>query len=106
MLWDASDRLVMCNSKFLQDHGLTERDIAAGHAARDDRRQMKAFASERRLANANGPRGGATYERQLADGRWLQVNELKTRDGGTVSIGTDITQLSSTRRSWSTASGG
>ena len=54
---------------------------------------MKAFVSERRLANANGPRGGATFERQLADGRWLQVNELKTRDGGTVSVGTDITQL-------------
>ena len=54
---------------------------------------MKPFVSERRLANANGPRGGATYERQLADGRWLQVNELRTRDGGTVSVGTDITQL-------------
>jgi signal transduction histidine kinase/CheY-like chemotaxis protein len=54
---------------------------------------MTAFATERRIANPNGPRGGATYERQLADGRWLQVNELKTRDGGTVSIGTDITQL-------------
>ena len=39
------------------------------------------------------PAGGATFERQLADGRWLQVNELKTRDGGTVSVGTDITQL-------------
>ena len=54
---------------------------------------MIAFASERRLANANGPRGGATYERQLADGRWLQVNELKTRDGGTVSVGSDITLI-------------
>ena len=32
-------------------------------------------------------------ERQLADGRWLQVNELKTRDGGTVSVGSDITQI-------------
>ena len=54
---------------------------------------MIAFASERRLANANGPNGGATFERQLADGRWLQVNELKTRDGGTVSVGSDITQI-------------
>jgi two-component system cell cycle sensor histidine kinase PleC len=54
---------------------------------------MQAFASERRLANVNGPRGGTTYERQLADGRWLQVNELKTRDGGTVAVGSDITQI-------------
>ena len=54
---------------------------------------MLAFASERRLANTNGPQGGATFERQLADGRWLQVNELRTRDGGTVSVGSDITQI-------------
>jgi hypothetical protein len=38
-------------------------------------------------------RAAATYERQLADGRWLQVNELPTRDGGIVSVGADITQL-------------
>ena len=93
VLWDAANRLVMCNTKFLQDHGLSERDIAPGTPRDTIEDGMKAFVSERRLANANGPRGGATYERQLADGRWLQVNELKTRDGGTVSIGTDITQL-------------
>ena len=40
-----------------------------------------------------GRNGGATFERQLADGRWLQVNELRTRDGGTVSVGSDITQI-------------
>ena len=63
-------------------------------AARDELEdKMLAFASERRLANANGPSGGASFERQLADGRWLQVNELKTRDGGTVSVGSDITQI-------------
>ena len=93
MLWDAADRLVMCNTKFQQDHGLSDRDIVPGTPRETIEERMKAFVSERRLANANGPRGGATFERQLADGRWLQVNELKTRDGGTVSVGTDITQL-------------
>ena len=34
-----------------------------------------------------------TYEARLADGRWLQVNERRTRDGGFVSVGTDITAL-------------
>ena len=29
----------------------------------------------------------------MADGRWLQVNERRTRDGGFVSVGTDITAL-------------
>ena len=30
VLWDAADRLVMCNSKFQQDHGLSDRDLAPG----------------------------------------------------------------------------
>ena len=93
VLWDSADRLVMCNTKYQQDNGLTDRDVLPGTSREDLEERMVAFASERRLANANGPRGGATYERQLADGRWLQVNELKTRDGGTVSVGSDITQI-------------
>jgi two-component system cell cycle sensor histidine kinase PleC len=93
VLWDAEGRLVMCNTKFQQDNGLTDRDVLPGRPREEIGKRMAGFAHERRLANANGPQGGATYERQLADGRWLQVNELPTRDGGTVSVGTDITQL-------------
>ncbi|MGB3539602.1 MAG: ATP-binding protein [Mesorhizobium sp.] len=93
VLWDASKRLVMCNSKYQQDNGLADRDVIPGASRTELEERMLAPASERRLANANGPRSGATYERQLADGRWLQVNELRTRDGGTVSVGSDITQI-------------
>lgn len=93
VLWDAQDRLVMCNSKFQQDSGLSDRDVMPGTPRAVLEQNMRAFVSERRLANANGPRGGATFERQHADGRWLQVNELKTRDGGIVAVGTDITQI-------------
>jgi two-component system cell cycle sensor histidine kinase PleC len=93
VLWDASKRLVMCNSKYQQDNGLADRDVIPGASRAELEERMLAPASERRLANANGPRSGATYERQLADGRWLQVNELRTRDGGTVSVGSDITQI-------------
>ena len=32
-------------------------------------------------------------EVQLADGRWLQINERRTKDGGFVSVGTDISAL-------------
>ena len=45
-----------------------------------------------RLRERIGARGH-TYEAQLADGRWLQVNERRTGDGGYVSVGTDITTL-------------
>jgi two-component system cell cycle sensor histidine kinase PleC len=93
VLWDAAGRLVMCNTKYQQDYGLSEKDTVHGALRQHLEERMTAFAHERRLANANGARGGATFERQLADGRWLQVNELKTRDGGTVSVGSDITLI-------------
>jgi two-component system cell cycle sensor histidine kinase PleC len=93
VLWDSKQRLVMCNSKYQQDNGLSDRDVVPGVSREALEERMVAFASERRLANANGPNGGVTYERQLADGRWLQVNELNTRDGGTVSVGSDITLI-------------
>ncbi len=93
VLWDAEKRLVMCNTKFQQDCGLTDKDMIPGAEREEIEARSKALVSERRLANANGPKGGATFERQLADGRWLQVNEIRTRDGGAVSIGTDITQI-------------
>ena len=93
MLWDAAERLVMCNSKFQYDNGLSDRSVMPGTERTEIEERMLAFASERRLANTNGPNGGVSIERQLGDGRWLQVNELKTRDGGTVSVGSDITQI-------------
>ena len=92
VLWDATDRLVMCNTKFVQDTGLDEEVVTAGAPRHEIEKRMRAPVSERRLVTGD-PGGGATYERQLADGRWLQVTELKTRDGGKVSVGTDITQI-------------
>ena len=37
--------------------------------------------------------GARTFEAQVEDGRWLQINERRTKDGGFVSVGTDITAL-------------
>src|SRR5207302_8430194 len=34
-----------------------------------------------------------TFEAQLEDGRWLHISERRTKDGGFVSVGTDITPL-------------
>jgi two-component system, cell cycle sensor histidine kinase PleC len=42
---------------------------------------------------ANDNSGARSMEVQLADGRWLQINERRTKDGGFVSVGTDITAL-------------
>ncbi|MCB1382620.1 MAG: PAS domain-containing protein [Notoacmeibacter sp.] len=90
VLWDATDRLVLCNSKYLEHMGLAASDVQAGTSRAEVEARMAAFVSEKRMANGDG---GATFERQLADGRWLQVNELKTRDGGMVSFGMDITAI-------------
>ena len=43
--------------------------------------------------NDNDPDAGNTFEVQLGDGRWLHINERRTKDGGFVSVGTDITPL-------------
>jgi two-component system cell cycle sensor histidine kinase PleC len=37
--------------------------------------------------------GASTFEAQLDDGRWLHISERRTKDGGYVSVGTDITAL-------------
>jgi len=93
VLWDAQNRLVLCNDRFQKDLGLSTANVAPGTSKERIEAERLPFTVDRRLANANGPRGGASYERQLADGRWLLVNELKTPDGGVVAIGADITQL-------------
>lgn len=90
VLWDAENRLVMCNTRYQEHTGLSAADLRPGMPRAEIEERMTALTSERRMASGAG---AATFERQLADGRWLQVNELKTRDGGTVSIGAEITQL-------------
>jgi two-component system cell cycle sensor histidine kinase PleC len=37
--------------------------------------------------------GARTFEAQLEDGRWLHISERRTKDGGYVSVGTDITNI-------------
>ncbi len=93
VLWDANQRLVMCNTKFLQDTGLPASEVRPGATRQQIESRMTAFVTDRRLPNPASSKGGASYERQLADGRWLQVNELTLRDGSTVSVGTEITQI-------------
>ena len=42
---------------------------------------------------STSPKAARSYKVQLADGRWLQISERRTRDGGFVSVGTDISNL-------------
>ena len=94
VLWDSQNRLLMCNSKYQQFHGLHDAMIRPGSAyeeviaAASDPVICKRVAVDGKIDD--DPR---TYEAQLEDGRWLHINERRTKDGGFVSVGTDITVL-------------
>ncbi|MFD1197620.1 PAS domain-containing sensor histidine kinase [Brucella gallinifaecis] len=93
VLWDANNRLVMANSKFSEYAGLPVWTLKPGVPRNEVDAHTRPFSFERRMANEHNRAGGQTFERQLGDGRWLQVNERRTQDGGLVSIATDITQI-------------
>ncbi|MGO8800216.1 MAG: ATP-binding protein [Roseiarcus sp.] len=98
VLWDSSNRLVLCNSKYQRLHNLPLESMRPGapYAELAAKGAAPVVDSEV-LLDARGPAQGhgaaRTYEARLTDGRWLQVNERRTRDGGYVSVGTDITAL-------------
>jgi two-component system cell cycle sensor histidine kinase PleC len=94
VLWDADNRLVLCNAKYQQLHQLPA-ELAQGGASHSeimahsaqpniDRESMRALRSVD---------GASSHEARLSDGRWLQINGRRTKDGGSVSVGTDITKL-------------
>ena len=91
-VWDRDRRLVLCNSKFQELSGLRPDQVRSG-TPREEIERIRPIVSQKRMVTDSGPDGVQTYERQLADGRWLQQNEHKMKDGGLVSIGTDITQI-------------
>ncbi|NEX93220.1 ATP-binding protein [Caulobacter sp. 17J65-9] len=101
--YDAEDRLVVWNRQYAEIAGpcrdllavgapfrkLLERDLAKGNY-RDALGREEAWLTERLAGRA---RGDSTEEQQLADGRWLRVEDRRTADGGVVTIGVDITDL-------------
>jgi PAS domain S-box len=93
VLWDRNDRLVLWNKHYQSIHGLPDDVLSPGASRAKVEMSATRPVIERRLATPFANGDAQTYEVQLADGRWLQINERKTRDGGLVSVGTDITQL-------------
>lgn len=102
-LYDADDRMVVCNSRYRELYpgmadvyrpGLefeqmirtvAERSIVADAAARPQEWIEERIARHR---NPSGP-----FLQPQRDGRWIQISERKTRDGGTVGVFTDVTEL-------------
>jgi two-component system cell cycle sensor histidine kinase PleC len=94
VLWDADNRLVLCNSNFQELHHLPDEAVTSGTTY-----EAIVAAGRKpiiRTAIANDecqPRGARTFEAQLDDGRWMHISERRTKDGGYVSVGTDITKI-------------
>jgi len=92
VLWDEHNQLVLCNSRFQRLHGLTDACVAPGASyAQVMANSQPLVESSETVRDADG--GGRVYEARLADGRWLQINERRTKDGGYVSVGADISDL-------------
>ncbi len=94
VLWDTDSKLVLCNSKYQQFHSLPVSVCEPGtayHVVASSSREpiVKQYVP----GQINDRSGTRSVEVQLADGRWLQINERRTKDGGFVSVGTDISDL-------------
>jgi two-component system cell cycle sensor histidine kinase PleC len=94
VLWDASNRLVLCNSHFQRLHKLPDSAVIPGTSYETviEVGSMPEVRTRLHEAGAAVP-GGRTFEAQLDDGSWLHISERRTKDGGYVSVGTDITRI-------------
>lgn len=105
VLWDHTSRLVLCNHQYRQLHGLDDKTNLTGLTYNEvmDLGEPQVISVEdtseidanERLTDKlpNALNTARTYKLALSDGRWLQINERRTGDGGFVSVGTDITNL-------------
>ena len=102
-IFDAEDRLVLCNERYRVISGPRADMLVPGVRFEDVLRRglelgmisIAAGQEERwlqeRMADHN--RTGGAFELRLLDGSWIQVLEQRTRDGGTVVLITDITEM-------------
>ncbi|HLY79510.1 MAG TPA: ATP-binding protein, partial [Caulobacteraceae bacterium] len=88
-LWDRQGRLVLCNENFRRFFQLAPRMLKPGASRQSVERLMRlAFRQE-----TPGLPGDDGHEVELADGRWVQIAERRTGDGGFVVTCVDVTAL-------------
>lgn len=90
VLFDRQGRLILWNQAFQDAFGFAPGVIRKG-ALKDDLNRIAAAAIRAEHASAGGRAG--VREVELRDGRWLQMTERFTGDGGTVVICADITVI-------------
>lgn len=93
VLWDSDKRLVISNSKYQELHGLTPDQASPGKHYEEIMEMARLPVVSNQMVQGDRVEGSRTIEAMLEDGRWLQINERSTKDGGFVSVGTDITGI-------------
>ena len=89
VLWDRYGRLIMCNQTFREVFSLEPRVLKPG-ATRSSVLKLAELAVRAHTPVANPVRPGLR-EIETVDGRWLQVSERRTAEGGLVMTAADIT---------------
>ena len=89
VLWDRYGRLIMCNQTFREVFSLEARVLKPG-ATRSSVLKLAELAVRAHTPVANPVRPGLR-EIETVDGRWLQVSERRTAEGGLVMTAADIT---------------
>ncbi len=108
VLFDRDDRLVLCNERYRNVYRETGQTVEVGSTFEEIVRagisrgqypaaegREEAWVAER-LAQHRNPQG--SIEQALPNGRWVRIEERKTRDGGTVGIRVDISELKQRER--------
>ena len=99
--YDSDERLVLANSRYVTNEkmrpaifpgarfeAIIRHDVELGLIPASKGREEEWIAE--RLEHFRDPTG--ILEQRQSDGRWMQISERKTDDGGTVVIFTDITE--------------
>jgi two-component system cell cycle sensor histidine kinase PleC len=90
VLWDRSGRLLMCNKSYRAYFALEPRLLKPGAP----RETVNRFVRLAIKAEHAGPEGVAgVREAEMHDGRWLQISERRTAEGGLVMTAADITAI-------------
>ena len=103
-LYDAEDRLVLCNQRYREVYkesapvlreGCTFEEIVRYGAEHGQYPEALGRVDEwvqTRVKQHQNPTG-EIIEQPLPDGRWVRIQEQRTKEGGVVGIRTDITEL-------------
>ncbi|MDP1632822.1 MAG: ATP-binding protein [Caulobacter sp.] len=87
VLWDRAGRLLLCNRNYRSVFNLEPKILKPG-AARDQVNRFVQLAIKQEIPGVRGLR-----EAELMDGRWVQISERRTAEGGLVMTASDISAV-------------